>query len=61
MCVLSVSVSCAALFPECADECPSFLRHKMSVISPSVLRQNSIPVKKVISLRFSGSSWRWLV
>lgn len=35
------------LFPDCADDCASFLRHKMSIISPSVLRQNSIPVNKV--------------
>ncbi|CAI8013784.1 Lysine-specific demethylase 4A [Geodia barretti] len=35
------------LFPECADECASFLRHKMSILSPSVLRQNSIQVNKV--------------
>ena len=35
------------LFPEYFEQCPSFLRHKMSVISPSVLKQHSIPFGKV--------------
>ncbi len=34
-------------FPDCFEECPSFLRHKMSIVSPSVLRQYSIPFNKV--------------
>ena len=36
-----------ALFPDSFEECPSFLRHKMSIISPSVLKQHSIPFGKV--------------
>ena len=35
------------LFPQFAKDCPSYLRHKMCMISPSVLRQNSIPYNKV--------------
>ena len=35
------------LFPDCFDDCPSFLRHKMSVISPSTLKHHSIPFNKV--------------
>eukprot|EP00731_Ephydatia_muelleri_P019144 Em0011g1184a len=35
-------------FPECHEECPSFLRHKMTLISPSVLKQYSIPFNKVV-------------
>ena len=35
------------LFPESLDECSSFLRHKMSIISPSLLKQHSIPFGKV--------------
>lgn len=35
-------------FPECHDECSSFLRHKMTLISPSVLKQYSIPFNKVL-------------
>ena len=35
------------LFPQFAKECPSYLRHKMCMISPNVLRQNSIPYNKV--------------
>lgn len=27
--------------------CPAFLRHKMTLISPSILKQNNIPYKKV--------------
>lgn len=35
-------------FPECHEECSSFLRHKMTLISPSVLKQYSIPFNKVV-------------
>ena len=35
------------LFPQLANECPAYLRHKMCLISPSILRQNSIPYNKV--------------
>ena len=37
-------------FPECFEECPSFLRHKMTMISPSMLKQYSIPFNKVRTL-----------
>ena len=37
------------LFPQFAKECPSYLRHKMCMISPNVLRQNSIPYNKVLT------------
>ncbi|XP_064386205.1 lysine-specific demethylase 4C-like [Halichondria panicea] len=36
------------LFPDCFDGCSSFLRHKMSVISPSTLKHHSIPFNKVV-------------
>lgn len=35
-------------FPDCFEECPSFLRHKMTMLSPSVLKQYSIPFNKVL-------------
>lgn len=34
-------------FPDSHKECPAFLRHKMSLISPPILRQYSIPYDKV--------------
>ena len=34
-------------FPDCFEECPSFLRHKMTILSPSILKQYSIPFNKV--------------
>jgi jumonji domain-containing protein 2 len=37
-----------ALFPDSFEECSSFLRHKMSIISPSILKQHSIPFGKVV-------------
>ena len=36
------------LFPNLYKECPSFLRHKMCLISPNILRQNSIPYNKIV-------------
>lgn len=35
------------LFPQMYKECPAYLRHKMCLISPTILRQNSIPYNKV--------------
>ena len=35
------------LFPNLAKDCPAYLRHKMCLISPNILRQNSIPYNKV--------------
>ena len=34
-------------FPDCYDKCPSFMRHKMTMISPTILKQYSIPFNKV--------------
>lgn len=34
------------------QECPAFLRHKMTLISPAVLKQYSIPFDKVCRLIF---------
>ncbi|RUS80961.1 hypothetical protein EGW08_011281 [Elysia chlorotica] len=34
-------------FPSNFSECPAFLRHKMSLISPFILKKYSIPVNKV--------------
>ena len=36
------------LFPGMKKDCPAFLRHKMCLISPNVLRQNSIPYNKIV-------------
>uniref|UniRef100_A0A915JG21 [histone H3]-trimethyl-L-lysine(9) demethylase n=1 Tax=Romanomermis culicivorax TaxID=13658 RepID=A0A915JG21_ROMCU len=35
-------------FPDAAKHCPAYLRHKMCIISPSILRNNSIPVNKMV-------------
>jgi len=35
------------LFPFLHKECPSYLRHKMCLISPNVLRNHSIPYNKI--------------
>ena len=53
--LLLTPVPSTGLFPDCFEECSSFLRHKMTMISPSVLRQNSIPYNKVCTL-LGGSS-----
>ena len=34
-------------FPEASSQCSAFLRHKMTIISPNVLRKYSIPVSRV--------------
>ncbi|GFO41520.1 lysine-specific demethylase 4c [Plakobranchus ocellatus] len=34
-------------FPNSFSECPAFLRHKMSLISPFILKKYSIPVNKI--------------
>jgi len=39
------------LFPGMKKDCPAFLRHKMCLISPNVLRQNSIPYNKIPTRR----------
>lgn len=34
-------------FPDAARDCPAFLRHKMTIISPKILQKYSIPFSKV--------------
>lgn len=43
----------SGFFPGSYQSCPAFLRHKMSLISPPILKQYSIPCNKVI---FNASS-----
>ena len=38
----------ASLFPELADECSSFLRHKTTLISPKMLKASNIPCFSVL-------------
>ncbi|VDO96914.1 unnamed protein product [Soboliphyme baturini] len=38
----------ASFFSQSAKECPAFLRHKMTLISPSILHNYSIPVNRII-------------
>ncbi|KAK2162027.1 hypothetical protein LSH36_106g06036 [Paralvinella palmiformis] len=40
----------AGFFPTSSQECSAFLRHKMTLISPSVLKQYSIPFNKITQL-----------
>ncbi|XP_015592194.1 lysine-specific demethylase 4A isoform X2 [Cephus cinctus] len=37
----------SGFFPSSYQSCPAFLRHKMSLISPQILRQYSIPCDKI--------------
>ncbi|CAM4802777.1 unnamed protein product [Rotaria magnacalcarata] len=37
----------ASRFPSSARRCPAFLRHKMTIIAPSILTKNSIPFSKM--------------
>ena len=37
----------AGFYPNDKSNCSSFLRHKMTLISPSVLKEYGIPVNKV--------------
>ncbi len=37
----------ASRFPSLAKRCPAFLRHKMTIISPSLLTKESIPYSKM--------------
>ncbi|CAF4514474.1 unnamed protein product, partial [Rotaria sp. Silwood2] len=37
----------ASRFPSLARRCPAFLRHKMTIISPSILTKQSIPYSKM--------------
>lgn len=36
------------IFPSLLKNCPAYLRHKMCLISPNLLRQNAIPYNKVV-------------
>eukprot|EP00096_Caligus_rogercresseyi_P011268 TRINITY_DN4386_c0_g1_i1.p1 TRINITY_DN4386_c0_g1~~TRINITY_DN4386_c0_g1_i1.p1 ORF type:complete len:808 (-),score=218.17 TRINITY_DN4386_c0_g1_i1:77-2500(-) len=36
------------VFPNLAKDCQAYLRHKMCLISPNLLRQNSIPYNKIV-------------
>jgi len=36
------------LFPNLKKDCSAYLRHKMCLISPNILRQNSIPYNKMV-------------
>uniref|UniRef100_A0A0K2SX66 [histone H3]-trimethyl-L-lysine(9) demethylase n=1 Tax=Lepeophtheirus salmonis TaxID=72036 RepID=A0A0K2SX66_LEPSM len=36
------------VFPNLAKDCQAYLRHKMCLISPHLLRQNSIPYNKIV-------------
>lgn len=36
------------LYSKEAIRCPEFLRHKSCIISPSLLKKNSIPVRKIV-------------
>ncbi|XP_060860643.1 lysine-specific demethylase 4A-like [Metopolophium dirhodum] len=38
-------------FPTEASNCPAFLKHKTTVISPDILKQNSIPFNKITQKR----------
>lgn len=38
----------AGFFPDRYEECSSFMRHKMTMFSPSILHQYSIPFNKVV-------------
>lgn len=42
-------------FPTDAATCPAFLRHKMTVISPHMLKQYSIPFNKVRDKKYQFS------
>ena len=51
----------AGFFPSSAKACPAFLRHKMTVISPAILREYSIPFNKVQRVIFVCSIIRQIV
>lgn len=38
---------CSGFFPNSSKGCEAFLRHKMTLISPSVLKKYGIPFNKV--------------
>ena len=47
-CVLSFSCFCVVgFFSSVANACTAFLRHKMTIISPSILKEKNIPINKV--------------
>ncbi len=48
--------SVAGFFPSSYKACPAFLRHKMTIISPTVLKQFSIPFNKVSAVSCANVS-----
>jgi len=42
----------SGLFPDDVKQCSAFLRHKMFIISPRTLRENSIPFCQVCMLPY---------
>lgn len=47
---MSVCVLLSGFFPNSFKVCEAFLRHKMTLISPSILKKYGIPFDKVSSL-----------
>ena len=45
--VYYISFVVSGYYPEIVRHCQSFIRHKSTLVSPSVLKQNSIPYDKV--------------
>ena len=49
MMLINVSTFAVAdYYPENVRHCPCFIRHKSTLVSPSVLRQNAVPYDKVL-------------
>jgi len=40
-------LSVTGYYPEQARHCPCFIRHKSTLVSPYVLKQNAVPYDKV--------------
>lgn len=45
--IIFFSLFISGFFPSSFQACPAFLRHKMTLISPHILKKYSIPVNKV--------------
>lgn len=50
----------AGFFPGSSQGCDAFLRHKMTLISPSILKKYGIPFDRVCIEDISGISVSWL-
>ena len=62
----SARVSCECLsvvdyYPESVRQCPCFIRHKSTLVSPSVLRNNTVPYDKVFHFSLLYCSLSMLV